>query len=222
MRLPRRQWVWWGTAALVVVAGVVALVVPARDWTAFLEHSLEERNLWQALLVFCLAYVAGTLALIPAWIFPIAAGAVFGPFWGLVAAAASATLAALCAFLIARHVVRDRVERAARRNETFAAVDKAVKREPWKVVMLLRMSPVLPSGAKSYFLGITSVRPLAYIAASAAGMFPGIALKVYLGHLGRDALTGGPLKWAVLAAGVAATIAVTVVVGRAVRRRLGL
>ena len=207
---------------MLAVAAVVALVVPARDWTAFLEHSLEERNLWQALLVFCAAYVIGTLVLLPAWIFPIAAGAAFGPFWGLVAAAASATLAATSAFFVARHIVRARVERAARRNETFAAVDKAVGREPWKVVALLRMSPVLPSGVKSYFLGLTSVRPLPYILASASGMFPGIALKVYLGHLGRDALIGGPVKWAVLAAGVAATVAITVIVGRAVRKRLGL
>ena len=207
---------------MLAVAGIVALTVPARDWTAFLEHSLEEKDLWQALLVFCAAYVVGTLVLLPAWIFPIAAGAAFGPFWGIVAAVASSTLAATCAFLLARHIVRARIERAAKRNESFAAVDKAIKREPWKVVALLRMSPVLPSGAKSYFLGLTSVRPLPYIFASAAGMFPGIALKVYLGHLGRDALSGGPLKWAILAVGVAATVAITVLVGRAVRKRLGL
>ena len=222
MKPPGRHWVWWATGAMLVVGALVAMVVPARDWTAFLEHSLEEKNLWQALLIFCAAYVVGTLLLVPSWIFPIAAGAAFGPFWGLAAAVGSSSLAAYCAFLIARHLVRQRVERAARGNQTFAAVDKAVKREPWKVVALLRMSPVLPSGAKSYFLGITGVKPVAYVLASAAGMLPGIALKVYLGHLGRDALTGGPLKWAVLAAGIAATAAVMVLVGRMVRKRLGL
>ncbi|HYC38071.1 MAG TPA: VTT domain-containing protein [Usitatibacter sp.] len=220
MKLERSR-LWLGISGLVVAALAMALVVPAQDWTAVLADALEERNRAQALLVFCAAYVIGTLLLIPAWIFPIAAGAAFGPAWGVAAAMASSAIAAMSAFLIARYVVRDHVERAARRSAAFAAVDKAVKREPWKVVAFLRLSPVMPSGAKSYFLGLTCVGPLTYSLASAAGMFPGIALKVYLGHLGRDALSGGPLKWMALAAGIAATLAVAWIVGRRVRRRLG-
>ena len=223
MRLPSRHWLWAGAAAMLLVAGLMAAVVPARDWTGVLEEALEEHNRMSALLIFCGAYVVGTLLLLPSWIFPVAAGAAFGPLWGLAASVASSTVAAMAAFLVARHVVPGQVERAARRNKTFAAVDKAVKQEPWKVVALLRLSPVLPSGAKSYFLGLTCVGPLAYAVASAVGMFPGLALKVYLGHLGRDALgTGGPLKWALLAGGLAATIAITVVVSRKVRQRLAL
>ena len=98
-----------------------------------------------------------------------------------------------------------------------------MRREPWKVVALLRMSPVLPSGLKSYFLGLTCVRPLAYTLATAVGTFPGLALKVYVGHAGRDVLqSGGPLKWTLLAAGVVATIAMATLVSRAARKRLRL
>jgi uncharacterized membrane protein YdjX (TVP38/TMEM64 family) len=143
--------------------------------------------------------------------------------WGLFAALASSTLAALAAYLIARYVLRERLERAAKKNDTFAAVDKAVRREPWKVVALLRMSPVLPSGLKSYFLGLTCVRPLPYTLATAVGMLPGVALKVYIGHAGRDVLaSGGPLKWTLLAVGVAATIAMATIVARMARKRLRL
>jgi uncharacterized membrane protein YdjX (TVP38/TMEM64 family) len=223
MKLPRRQWIWRAGGASLLVAGALALVIPARDWTAVLEAVLEEHDLVDALLLFCGAYVVGTLLLVPAWIFPIAAGAAFGFGWGLAASLVSAVASAVAAFLVARHLVRERVERAARRNETFAAVERAVKREPRKVVALLRLSPVLPSGLKSYFLGLTSVRPLAYTLASAAGMLPGLVLKVYLGHAGRDALaTGSPLQWALLALGLAATIAFVWVVGRFARRKLGI
>jgi len=213
--------IWWISGAMLVLAAAAAFFIPARDWTQLLEHKLEDVGLLQGLLIFCGAYVVGTLLLVPAWIFPIAAGAAFGWQWGFLAAAVSSTLGAFAAFLIARHVLRGPVERAARRNATFKAVDQAVKKEPRKVVALLRLSPVLPSGAKSYFLGLTCVKPLDYVLASAAGMLPGLALKVWLGHAGRDALDGGPLEWSLLALGVAATIATTVVVGRAVRKRLG-
>jgi len=83
------------------------------------------------------------------------------------------------------------------------------------------MSPVLPSGLKSYLLGLTRVRLAHYVGASAAGLLPGVLLKVYVGSAGRGALSeGGAYNWTLLAAGLAATVIVTVLVGRKVRRRL--
>jgi uncharacterized membrane protein YdjX (TVP38/TMEM64 family) len=82
---------------------------------------------------------------------------------------------------------------------------------------------VMPSGAKSYFLGVTRVRLAHYLAASAAGMLPGILLKVYVGSAGRGALSeGGALNWSLFAAGVAATVALAVILGRVVRKKLGV
>jgi uncharacterized membrane protein YdjX (TVP38/TMEM64 family) len=102
-------------------------------------------------------------------------------------------------------------------------VDKAVAKGGWKVVALLRISPVLPSGVKSYLLGLTRVPLTDYLTASAAGMLPGILLKVYVGASGRGALSeGGALNWTLFAAGVAATVILTIWLGRAVRRRLAL
>ena len=216
----RAPWIIGGT--LLLVGAAVAALAPLQDWTKAMEAALDGMSLGAGLAAFCAISVVGTLLMIPAWIFPIAAGAVFGMGWGLAVALVASTLAALAAFLVSRYLMRERLERAARRNKSFAAVDKAVKKEPWKVVALLRMSPVLPSGMKSYFLGLTSVDPLAYTTASAVGMLPGLALKVYIGYAGRGALTGGPLKWAMLAAGIAATIAMALIVGRAVKKRLQL
>ena len=222
MKAVRDHRLWWALAGLAVIAGVMAAVLPLRDWGEAFEDSLEAHSTWAAFAIFCAAYVAGTLLMLPAWIFAVAAGAVFGFGWGALAAIASSAAAALSAYLIARYLVRDRVERAAKRNPTFKAVDKAVKRAPMKVVALLRLSPVLPSGLKSYFLGLTRIEPIPYVAASALGMLPGNALKAWVGHAGRDALTeGSPAKWAMLALGVGATIGVGVIVGRMARKELG-
>jgi uncharacterized membrane protein YdjX (TVP38/TMEM64 family) len=158
---------------------------------------------------------------VPVWIFALAAGAVFGFGWGLVAAMLGSWLGALAAFVLARHVLRRPLDRAARRNAAFKAIDSAVAKEGWKMVALLRMSPVVPAGVKSYFLGLTRVKLSQYAAASAAGMFPLILLKVYIGAVGRDALSeGGPLNWALLGAGVAATVGAAILLGRSARRKL--
>lgn len=223
MKLARRHWIWAATGAGVLAAAMVALLAPVDDWLSAFEGILERQGLAKGLLVFAAISVTGMLLLVPAWLFPIAAGAAFGFGWGLAAAIVASTLAALAAFLMGRYVVRDWVGRAARKNESFAAVDKAVQKDPFKVVALLRLSPVLPSALKSYFLGVTKVEMAAYTAASALGMLPGLALKVYIGHAGRDALAGGgALKWTLLALGVAATLAMAFFVGREARKRLGL
>lgn len=212
-----------GAAVAVVAAIGLAFILPTREWLAGLEESLENMSTGKALAAFVAVSVMGTMLLVPAWIFPIVAGAVFGLGWGIPAALASGVTSALLAYLVARHLLRDKVERAARRTETFLAVEQAVKREPWKVVALLRLSPVLPSGLKSYFLGLTCVKPFDYTFASAVGMLPGILIKVYLGSAGRDALTtGGATKWALVALGLAATLAMAFIVSRAASRRLHL
>lgn len=223
MKVARKHWFWIALAGAALLALLVAAIAPVDDWEDMLEDSLEHMSLAEGLLVFCAIYVVGSLLLLPAWIFAVAAGAVFGIGWGLLGAVVSSTLAALAAYLIARYLLRQRFENVAKRNETFSAVDKAVRREPWKVVALLRMSPVLPSGLKSYFLGLTSVRPVPYLTASAVGMFPGLAIKVYVGHAGRDVLAGGgPIKWALLAVAIAATIVMGTIVSRMARKRLRL
>ena len=124
--------------------------------------------------------------------------------------------------LLTRHALRDRVGRAAQRNKSFKAIDRAVRKEPWKVVALLRLAPVLPSGLKSYFLGLTCVTPLDYASASVLATLPTTALKVYVGAAGRDVLAGGgPLHWAALAAAVIAMLGVGLFVGRFAKSRLG-
>ncbi len=210
-----------GIVAVILLLG--ASLLPLRDWSQVLEDLIGRMNPVAGLVVFCAVAVTATLLLVPAWIFPLVAGAVFGMGWGLLAAVLSGTLSALAAFLLARYLLRARIEKLARKSKSFKAVDQAVAKDPWKVVALLRMSPVMPSGVKSYFLGLTRVRLPHYAVASMAGMFPGVLLKVYIGSAGRGALSGGgPLEWSLLAAGIVATIALTVIVGRKVRRRLDL
>jgi uncharacterized membrane protein YdjX (TVP38/TMEM64 family) len=224
IKKPAVSWKWVaGLVGLAAVLGGLPFVLPLQDWSELLEDRIENMALLEGLMLFCAVAIVASLLFVPAWIFPLVAGAVFGFGWGIVAAAVSAVTAAVVAFLLARHVLHSLVEKLACRNPTFKAVDQAVAKEPLKVVALLRLSPVLPSGMKSYFLGLTCVPLPSYTYATAVGMTPGLLLKVYLGAMGRSALgKGGPLKWALLAAGIVATVTLTVIIGRKVRKKLNL
>lgn len=208
-----------GVVVLALVAAASALL-PVAEWADALEDRVESLSLFEGIVLFGAVYVVATLLLLPAWIFALVAGAAFGLGWGLFATLASSTASAMIAFLIARYLLRARIEKIARKHEALKAVDSAVGRDAWKVVALLRLSPVLPSNAKSYFLGVTRVKLIDYATATLAGTFPGILLKVYIGATGREALAhGSPLSWSLLAVGVVATLGVTFLVGRVAQRR---
>lgn len=138
-----------------------------------------------------------------------------------------ATLGASLAFLVARHVARSGVERRLGASEKLRAVDEAVGREGGKVVFLLRLSPVFPFNALNYAPGLTRVRFRDYVVASLIGMAPGTFMYVYAGYAAGQVAAGtggaeprGLGYYTLLAVGLLATIAVTVLVTRTARRAL--
>ncbi len=216
----RLQWVVGAFFFLLLVA--IAVLIPDEWWPRF-EGAIERMTPLVAVLVFSSAYAAALLLLLPAWIFPIAAGAIFGFLWGVFAALIAVAASALAGLLISRYVVRGRMERVARKSDVFKAVDHAVARDPRKIMVLLRMAPVIPCGLKSYFLGLTRVRLEDYLLATLAGVTPDVLVKVYLGAAGRDVIAhGGALNWALLGGGIVAMLALTFIVGRKVRKALNL
>lgn len=178
-------------------------------------------------LVFVLGYAGAAVAFLPGSLLTLAAGAIFGLVWGTVYAFVGASLGAAAAFLIARYAARRAIERKIAGNPRFAAIDRAVSREGFKIVALLRLSPVFPFNLLNYSLGLTRVRFLDYLLASFA-MLPGTLLYVYYGHAAGSlaAVAGGARaekgieSWISLAIGLAATVLVTTLITRLARRAL--
>ncbi len=187
---------------------------------------------WLGPLVFILGYAVATVAFIPGSLLTLAAGAIFGLAQGTLYTFIGATLGASAAFLVARYGARGWIERRIAGNARFAAIDRAVGKEGFKIVALLRLSPIFPFNLLNYSLGLTKVRFLDYLLASAA-MLPGTVLYVYYGKAAGSlaAVAGGvktergPEYWLALGLGLVATIAVTTVItrlaGRALRQQIG-
>jgi uncharacterized membrane protein YdjX (TVP38/TMEM64 family) len=153
----------------------------------------------------------------------LGAGAVFGVVWGSIYVSVAATLGATCAFLVGRYLARDAIARKIEGNERFAAIDKAVENEGWKIVGLTRLSPVFPFTLLNYAFGITRVKLGHYILASWIGMMPGTVMYVYLGSLanaasGERTRTTG--EWMLYGVGLLATVAVTIFVTRLAKKAL--
>ncbi len=178
-------------------------------------------------IMFIGLYIVACVLLLPGAILTLGAGAIFGFVQGAVAASVGATLGATCAFLIGRYLARDWVARRVAGNPRFAAMDEAVAREGWKIVLLTRLSPVFPFNVLNYAFGLTRVGLRDYFLASWLGMIPGMFMYVYLGSLAGD-LAGlgagtrqrGLGEWFLYGLGLAATVAVTVFITRLAREAL--
>ena len=213
---------WIVIAAVAVGLFVVWRLLPVAAWLKDFQDWISGLGPLGGVL-YGLAYVAAALLFVPGAILTLGAGYLFGIGWGLVIVSLAATATAALAFLIARYAARERVEKLARKNEKFAAVDRAIGKNGWKVVALLRLSPLIPFSLSNYLYGLTSVRFLPYVAASWAGMLPGTLLYVYLGAAGKSVGEKGarsPWEWALLGAGLLATAAVTVLLTRVAQKEL--
>jgi len=213
-------------AGLVAAAGLFLLARKAGGQLPALAAWVEGLGVWGP-LAFIAAYAAAVVVFVPGSLLTLAGGAIFGLVRGTLYVFAAAVIGSSAAFLVARHGMRSAVEDRVAGNAKFAAIDRAVGEEGLKIAFLLRLSPAFPFNLLNYALGLTRVRFADYLIAS-VGMLPGTLLYVYYGKLAGDvaALAGGAGVekgagyYALLALGLAATIAVTTLVTRLARKAL--
>lgn len=216
----------WTLLAVVVVALFVATrLLPVGDWLRGFQSWVADQGIWGG-VIYGIVYTVAVLLFVPGSILTIGAGLVFGLLWGTVIVSLASTTAAAVAFLIARYLARARVEALAKRNKRFHAIDQAIREKGWRVVALLRLSPLVPFSVSNYLYGLTPVSLGPYVLASWIAMLPATVLYVWIGAAGKAAADAGggqgrsPMEWALLGAGLVATAVVTVMITRAARRQL--
>jgi uncharacterized membrane protein YdjX (TVP38/TMEM64 family) len=211
---------------LAVLIGLILLGRLAGDYMPRFAAWVEGLGVWGP-IVFIAGYALATVAFVPGFVLTLAAGAIFGLAKGVAYVFIAAVVGSSAAFLIARYVARQAIERRLSGNPRFAAIDNAVGAHGRRIIFLLRLSPVFPFNLLNYALGLTRIRFIDYLIAS-IGMLPGTLLYVYYGKLAGDvaALAGGAAPergagyYAVAVLGLVATIAVTTIVTRIARRAL--
>lgn len=215
----------WIVVILVIVAlSVLSAILPVKVWIREFIGWVQHLGA-VGIVVFIIAYAVATVLFLPGWIFTVSAGLIYGVFAGTAIALTGAVIGASIAFLVARYLLRRNIEEITKKNPRFAAIDDAIGKNGWKIVGLLRLSPLIPFNLSNYFYGITSISFRAYLLVSAVGMIPGTLLYAYLGAIGQAGVAGGSSQrsiwqYVVLGIGLIATIAVTILVSRIARNAL--
>ena len=175
--------------ALIAAAVIAVRMLPVAQW-------LEQFKAWVegagalGYVLYTLVYVVCCVFLIPALALSIGAGAIFGFAAGSIVVLIGATLGATAAFLLARTVLRHRVEKWTANNAKFRALDRAITREGTKIMWLVRLSGFPPFTWVNYAFGLTGIRLVPFMAITFFGIVPGVLAFTWAGAAGAAALSG--------------------------------
>ena len=215
---------------LVIVLVLAAVLfglrqLPVAQWIAQLEELVKEQGNLGYLIYFA-AYIVACVALLPGSALTLLAGVLWGPVLGTAVVSVSSVAGATVAFLVGRYGARNRVDRQLEKQPKFKSVGEALGQDGFKLVMLLRLSPVFPFNLLNYMMGVTKVSLKDYVLASWIGMLPGTAMYVYFGFVGKEAAAAAASggvdtgKTALTVAGLVATVLVTVLVTKKAKAAL--
>jgi uncharacterized membrane protein YdjX (TVP38/TMEM64 family) len=185
---------------------------------------------WIDMAVYFFLYIAACVFVVPGSVLSLGAGLIYGVVQGSLIVSVSSTVGASAAFLLGRYLARGWVEKKIEDSPSFMEIDSSIKKKGWKIVMLLRLSPVFPFNTLNYVLGLTGVRFIDYVLASWIGMIPGTVMYVYIGSAAGSlaAISSGLerqrtlAEWIIYAIGLIAAVAVTVIITKTAKRALAI
>jgi uncharacterized membrane protein YdjX (TVP38/TMEM64 family) len=183
---------WLKIFVLIVVLAVFVFLVRALPVAEWLETF---KNWVQGVgpigyVLYILVYVVCCILVIPALALTLGAGAIFGFAGGAIVNLIGATLGATAAFLLARGVLRHRVERMTSGSAKFAALDRAITRQGTKIMWLVRLSGFPPFTWVNYAFGLTGIHLTPFLVTTFFGIVPGTIAFTYAGAAGAAALSG--------------------------------
>lgn len=213
---------------IVVVLGLLlaAKFLPVKDYILSALQWAQSLGIWGPVFV-AIFYILACVLMVPGSIITIAAGFLFGLLGGTIVVSIASTIGACAAFMVGRTFARALIAQKVADRPKFKAIDEAVGKQGFKIVLLTRLSPIFPFNLLNYAYGLTKVGFWQYALASWIGMFPGTLLFVYLGTAGRsltDIAAGqDQSNWATrifLMVGLAVAIVVVFFVTRLARKAL--
>jgi uncharacterized membrane protein YdjX (TVP38/TMEM64 family) len=215
-------------ALAAVFAGLAAslYVLPLAEWIANLV-SWGQQHPVAGPIAYIVFVVLATVLFLPGSVAMMIGGFLFGFLPGFLFAMIAIPCGAQAAFEFARWVARPWVGKKVAHNPRMHAIEAALREQAFIIVILTRLSLIVPFNLLNYAYGATAVKAFTHLLATTIGMLPAVALYVYLGSLARDLgqiLSGeaapSELGYWILAAGVAAIVLATWVIHRTATRAL--
>ena len=143
---------------------------------------IQSLGIWGPVL-FVILFIVSTTFLFPESIFSLAAGAIFGVWWGLIWVTIAGFIASFVIFFIGRHMFKNSVENLLKKHPKLKAFDEATS--SFKIIALLRLSP-FNFTALGYLVSVSKAKFSSYALASVA-MIPGFLSTTYIGYAAKHA-----------------------------------
>merc|ERR1712226_682635 len=177
-----------------LLLGFIIYVIVDSFTTAYIRTGIQaflewiEANPVPGFFIFMVVYLIATVLFIPGSILTLGAGFVFANAFGLGVGVVLGTLSvffgasagATIAFLFGRYLFRDSVQGLTKKYAIFEALDAALEEKGFRIMTLLRLSPIIPFNAINYIAGVTAISLRDYLLAMFA-ILPGSILYVFLG-----------------------------------------
>jgi len=169
--------------AILVLVGVFCLFHFALEpYMPKVDAFIASLGIWGPVLFIAL-FILATTCMFPESIFALAAGSIFGVWWGLLWMLIAGVLASFVIFFIGRHIFKNRVEKILSNHPKLKAFDEAAS--SFKIIALLRLSP-FNFTALCYLVSVSKAKFASYAYASIA-MIPGFLSTTYIGYAAKHA-----------------------------------
>jgi uncharacterized membrane protein YdjX (TVP38/TMEM64 family) len=153
-------------------------------------NSIETHGPVAARLIYVAVYIVGTVLLLPGTVLSFAGAVLFGAYEGTLYTWMGATVGATLAYLMARVLGRDFVDKLF--GGRFGAFDQRIREHGFTGLLIVRLLPIFPFNAVNFGCGLTGVRFRDYVLATAIGIVPGTFVYQFLfAKFGRRILTEG-------------------------------
>lgn len=143
----------------------------------------------QGPFVICAGTIITVVFMLPYTLFAVGAGYALSRAFdrqvvtllvGTASVFAGALLGALIAFLCGRYIFRLQVQRVAQRNKVLRAIEVTMQMQGLKLILLMRLSMIVPFNLSNYVFGASSVR-IKEFALGTLGLLPLVTFFVYIG-----------------------------------------
>ncbi len=185
-------------------------------WTAWMDQGMLwiEASGWVGWIWFIVLYALSCVLFLPGSVLSFGAGAVYGFWAGTLLVSLGSVAGALANFVSTRYLLRGWMTRKFASSRKFRALDHATMKDGMKLVILTRLSPILPHSLVSCAFGLSRISLWRYLVASWIGFLPLSAAYAYggavVGRAAKGGLHQGPWAWLAYTVELAITVLISI------------
>src|SRR5437016_1496018 len=182
-----RRAIYWQLAGLAIAVALVSMLsgfFPVVDFVEALQERVMRWGPWGA-IYYPLLFAVCNILLLPGGVLAVGGGFFFGLWWGFLVVFAGNIVGAVISFALSRWVAGQWFRRKLSQDPALRALEPAVQRESWKIVLLSQLHPLFPTSLLNYFYGLTRIPFRTYMIWASLGRVPGLFLYAYIGTLGQ-------------------------------------